>query len=182
MIDVLVADSCSFVNFAVVHRVDLLQDLYGGRITCVEAVHREVVDLTATMPEVASLFVCSWFDDPITFTDSADIAAIERLRRAVLGGRTGWPRQHLGEAQSIHAVTTIPSLRAAVLLTDDRAAADYARRRRLLVLDSVDVMSEAYERDLVGCPEAYEVLVAMRAERRGVRLPDTHYRVCPPAG
>jgi hypothetical protein len=27
-----------------------------GRITCVEAVHREVVDLTATMPELASLF------------------------------------------------------------------------------------------------------------------------------
>ena len=50
------------------------------------------------------------------------------------------------------------------------------------MLDSVDVMSEAYEQDLVGCPEAYEVLIAMRAERRGVRLPDTHYRVCPPAG
>jgi predicted nucleic acid-binding protein len=90
MIDVLVADTCSFVNFAVVHRVDLLQDLYGGRITCAEAVRREVVDLTATMPELASLFASSWFDDPITFTDGADIAAIERLRRTVLGGDAGF--------------------------------------------------------------------------------------------
>jgi predicted nucleic acid-binding protein len=182
MIDILVADTCSFVNLAVVHRVDLLQDLYGGRITCVEAVHKEVVGLTATMPELTSVFASSWFDDPVTFTDGPDIAAIERLRCTVLGGRVRRPRQHLGEAQSIHAVATIPSLRGAVLLTDDRAAADYARRRRLRVLDSVDVLSEAYEQDLVGCPEAYDVLVAMQAERRGVRVPATHYRVCPPAG
>jgi hypothetical protein len=49
-------------------------------------------------------------------------------------------------------------------------------------MDSADVLSEAHEQDLVGCPEADEVLIAMRAKRRGVRLPDTHYRVCPPAG
>ena len=67
--------------------------------------------LMSTMPELASLFASSWFDDPITFTDGADIAAIERLRCTVLGGRVGRPRQHLGEAQSIHAVTTLPSLR-----------------------------------------------------------------------
>ena len=182
MIDFVVADTCSFLNFAVVHRIDLLLDLYGARITCVEAVHREVLDLSATRPEILDMVASPWLDDPITFVDQTDIAAIERLRRTVLGGRASRPRQHLGEAQSIHAVLAVPSLAGAILLTDDLTAADYARRRRLRVLDSAEVLSEAYEQDLVGCPEAYEILLAMRAEQRWVRVPATHYLVCSPAG
>ncbi|HST64594.1 MAG TPA: hypothetical protein VLM05_05345 [Mycobacteriales bacterium] len=180
MIALVVADTCSFLNFAVVHRVDLLEDLYGDRITCVEAVRREVLDLCVDRPELLSVIRPAWFDDPIVFDGDVDIAAIERLRRTALDGRAARPRQHLGEAQSIHALRTLPALAGAMLLTDDLPAADYARRGGLRVIDSTDVLSEAYERDLVGCPEAYEVLMAMQAERRGVRVPSTHYLVCPP--
>ena len=65
-------------------------------------------------------------------------------------------------------------------ILDDAAAVDYARRRGLDVVDSTDVMSEAYERAFVGCPEAFDLLVAMRAAARGVRVPPTHSQVCPP--
>jgi predicted nucleic acid-binding protein len=71
------------------------------------------------------------------------------------------------------------SLARATLLTDDLAAADFARRKGVLVMDSADVLSAAYDRQLVGCPEAYEILGAMRDADRGVRVPVSHLEVCP---
>jgi predicted nucleic acid-binding protein len=180
MIEVVVADTCSFRNFAAVRRLDLLDDMFGARIRCAEAVRQEILEQSLTAPELVSVLASPWLKTPITFDDQLDIAAIERLRRTELGGRARLPRQHLGEAQSLNALITMPSLAGAILLTDDAAAVDYARHKGLSVIDSADVMSEAYERDLVGCPEAYDVLLAMRVAQRGVRVPTTHFEVCPP--
>jgi predicted nucleic acid-binding protein len=180
MTELVVADTCSLLNFAAVRRLDLLEDVF-ARVRCVEAVILELRELSAETPELLGVLAAPWFGLPIVIDEPGAVAAVERLRCQALGGRRGLARQHLGEAQSIHALTTVPSLIGSTLLTDDLAAADYARRRGVRVLDSTDVLSTAYDRDVVGCPEAYEVLLAMRAARRGVRVPPTHYAVCPPA-
>ena len=179
MTEIVVADTCSLLNFAVVHRLDLLHGVYGDGIRCAEATRQEVHEQGLIAPELLDVLRTPWLDDPIVFDDPADIAAVERLRRTALGGRSRQPRQHLGEAQSLHAMRTLPALAGAALLTDDTAALDYARRLRLAAVDSADVMSEAYDRHLIGCPDAYELLLRMRDAERGVRIPSTHLLVCP---
>lgn len=175
---VVIGDTCSLVNFAVVRRADLLEALYGDSLRCTEAVVHELVRLSATLPEVCTLLGTRWLDDPVVLDDPVDVAAVERLRRTVLGGRSRRPLQHLGEAQSLHAVSSLPSLVGAVLLTDDGATLDYAARKQITAIDTADVLGAAYDRGLVGCPEAYDLLLAMRAHDRWVRVP-AHAAVCP---
>lgn len=179
MTELVIGDACSLVNFAVVRRTDLLDRVFDGRIRCTEGVVHEVTRLAAALPGVADLLARPWFADPISLSDPLDVAAVERLRRRAFGGRPRQPLEHLGEAQSIYAISSIPSFLDAVLLTDDTSASDYAIRQQLITIDTVDVLSAAYDRGLVGCPEAYRLIESMRDRDRGVRLPRTHLEVCP---
>jgi hypothetical protein len=44
--------------------------------------------------------------------------------------------------------------------------------------DSVDVLQECYRKSEVGCPEAYDLLVEIANQDRGVRVPAHHSDVC----
>lgn len=70
--------------------------------------------------------------------------------------------------------------RGAAIATDDRDAYALAGRRGLRALDTPEILGECYRAELVGCPEAYELLGKMAATGRGVAVPDSHWYICPP--
>ncbi|HEX6754509.1 MAG TPA: hypothetical protein VF109_01040 [Mycobacteriales bacterium] len=174
-----VVDTCTVINFAAVDHLPLLLSTFPGHLRYTEAVHRELRDLVAEYDGLLSILGRAQLGEPVEFSDPVDIADIDRLRRTQLGGRRGLPRQHLGEAQSIHLLRTTPSYAGATLLSDDSAAVDHARRTGLRAIESADVLKRAYLRRSIGCPDAYELLVAMRDAGRGVRVPASHQDVCP---
>ncbi|MEV4630498.1 hypothetical protein AB0J90_29980 [Micromonospora sp. NPDC049523] len=125
---------------------------------------------------MAPLLGAAWLGTPVVVGDLPPAAQqVDRLRRAI-GGSGIRGVEHLGEAQIIHHLLTTGG---GTIATDDRSAADYAARKGLISLDSNDILADCFEAGLVGCPEAYEILVAMAAAGRGVRLPSSHQHVCP---
>lgn len=79
---------------------------------------------------------------------------------------------------SIRALQSRPDLSGAVLLTDDGSAADFAKRKGLIVWDTCRLLQDAYTMAEVDCPEAFEVLGKMRQAERTVRIPADHHGVC----
>ena len=169
-------DACTLWNFAVVDRLDILFGLFEA--ACVtETVVMELRRGARDEPALARALATRWLARPVEVCASpTEIAEIELVRRA-MGGSPGRPLRHLGEAELIWLLENREI--GATLATDDRPAAAFARRRGLAVIDSVDILGAAFRRGVAACPEAYEVLVAMRADHgRGVLVPDDHSAVC----
>jgi predicted nucleic acid-binding protein len=107
-----------------------------------------------------------------------DIVQVEDVRRA-LGGTSRSPVEHAGEAESIHAILSVPELKGAELFTDDRFAAQVARQRGIRVVTTPALLRAAHRRGILRCPEPYDLLVAMRARDRWVTVPPGHEFICP---
>jgi len=85
---------------------------------------------------------------------------------------------HLGEAEAIYVLERYhPDW---TFVSDDQPAIDFARRKGLTAIDSEAVLAGCYENGLVGCPEAFDLLNSMADAGRGVRVPPSHWFVCPP--
>jgi hypothetical protein len=84
----------------------------------------------------------AWLDEPIEFDDPVAIQGVDRIRRA-LGGSPASPTQHLGEAQGIYYLSTTEL--SVTMATDDRAAYAMARRRRLRVIDTPEILRICHE-------------------------------------
>lgn len=170
-------DACSLENFAVVKRLDLLQQLFEGRASWTSAVEREVMRGFGQRPYLEPLVGAAWLGEPIDFDEPAAIHSIERIRLA-LGGSRSQPFQHLGEAQAIYYLdVTGPS---GTLATDDRAAYALAQRRGLSVIDTPEILSRCYQTRLASCPDAFDLVCEMADSGRGVSVPPTHWHICPP--
>lgn len=111
----------------------------------------------------------------------AEELGIERIspERRALGGTSRNPLSHLGEAETIHAVLTVPELMTATVLTDDRFAAHFARQQGIRVINTPTLLREAWQQGRLACPRPYELLVDMRARRRWVVMPADHNGICP---
>lgn len=173
----IVADTCSLVNFAAVNRMDIVEATLRRRAHWTQAVEFEVRCMAARYPSLKPLVDDRWLGEAVELDTDADYDEIGRIRTA-LGGTTSDPLQHLGEAESIRAIQSRTELSGAILLTDDVSAGDFARRKGLLVWDTCRLLEDAYAMADVGCPEAYEVLGRMRQANRGVRIPADHRGVC----
>jgi predicted nucleic acid-binding protein len=171
-------DTCVLINFTVVDRLHVVRCL-DLRLRWTEAVAHEVTLSAVSFPGLKEVVNGWWMGEPLAFDDEGDVAQINRLRVNVLGGRRSRPREHLGEAESLHALLSSAEAGAGVLLTDDRGARDYARRRGVTVWQSHHLLSRAHRAGVVGCPEAYEMLSEMRDAGRGVYVPREHTAVCP---
>jgi predicted nucleic acid-binding protein len=101
------------------------------------------------------------------------------LNRRLLGARPGdRGTLHLGEAEALVYIETYePSWR---FISDDQSAVDFATRNGLQAIDTPEVLAECYDDGEIGCPQAYDLIIAMREAGRGVRLPPDHWYVCPP--
>jgi predicted nucleic acid-binding protein len=171
-----VLDACTLENFAVIKRLDLIERLFGEKASWTSAVEQEIIRNAHDRPHLEPLLGASWLGDPIEFDDPVAIQGIERIRRA-LGGTTNLPSQHLGEAQALYYARAVDSTVA--IATDDRSAYAMGRTRGVQVIDSAEIARLTYTANLVGCPEAYQLLTEMIAADRRIVVPPSHWHVCP---
>lgn len=170
-------DTCTLINFAIVGRLSLLREWCGGAGVVTEAIELELVRLATDQPAAKDASELDWLGEPLTIGwDSAAVKKIDTIRRALGGSRTA-PLQHLAEAQIIYHIQYVEP--SGTFVTDDAPAADFAARRGITVLDTADVVTDCLRAALVGCPEAYEILVALHNMGRGIFLPSSHWHVCP---
>jgi predicted nucleic acid-binding protein len=174
----LVADTCVLISFATVHEMELLEATLRDRSHYTQAVEQELRKSTDYLPQLRPLVQGRWLGEAIELDTREDEVEVDRLRTA-LGGTSARPLQHLGEAESIRAITSRPYLRGAVLLTDDHDARDLARDRGVIVWDTGRVLADAHGRGDVGHPVAYDILVRMRQADRGVAVPPHCRDICP---
>jgi predicted nucleic acid-binding protein len=158
-------DACSLINFAAVDRLDLLENRYGHRAGWTASVREEIRRGLRVAPYLRNVLDAAWLGEPIDIEgDSADLAQIDLLRRALGGGRAS-QLEHLGEAETIFYLEHHAS--NGIFVTDDRPAFDFAKNRNLFVLDSPGLLAECYSYDEIGCPAAYQLLEKMANEGRG---------------
>ncbi len=169
-------DACTLQNFAVVDRLDLLEKRFAGRAGWTEGTAFEIRRGVREVPTLAPLLNAVWLGTPISVGDlPPEKQQVDRIRRAI-GGGNARPLEHLGEAQVIHHLLQKPG---AVFATDDRLAAHYANGKGIGTINSADILSDCFDADLAGCPEAFEVLRTMAQLGRGVAVPPSHLYVCP---
>jgi predicted nucleic acid-binding protein len=174
-----IIDACTLWNFAVVGRLDLLDGRYTHRgVRWTESIQLEIRRHVSEEPQLQEVLNARWLGVPMAIAGSPQtLRRIELIRRGLLATPADPPTLHLGEAEVIDLLETQhPSW---VFITDDRPAGDLAKRRGLAVLDSALVLSECHAAGEIGCPAAYELLSAMAAKGRGVRVPPNHRVVCP---
>lgn len=178
MASVVLVDTCTIVNFAAVDRINLLELVLDGCVSWTETAAYEVDRAAEHWPFLWRSSIAAWLGAPISPTRPGDVKAIFDLRRQ-LGGIRRAPREHLAEAEAIHMIQCYPEFAGAVLLTDDRNAADLAAKRGIQVWMSMTVLSYAYAQGHIGCPAAHDVLRDMVAAGRGPYVPTNHEAVCP---
>jgi predicted nucleic acid-binding protein len=171
--DGVILDACTLKNFSAVGRLDVLKRHFGRRARWTQAIQREAARLD--VPPLDWLGVPM----PIGGDDVAELIAVDRIRRALGATQADPATLNLGEAEVIYLLETHhPEW---TFVSDDRPAIDFARRRGLTAIDTQEVLADCYAGGLVSCPQAFELLAAMAADGRGVRVPPSHWYVCPPA-
>jgi predicted nucleic acid-binding protein len=167
-------DTNVLANFAAINRLDILEDRWGYRAAWTEAVNDEVrmgVNFTTYMSRVLD---CSWLGTPIAFR-SNELAKIQNIRSRISSVKDP-PDKNLGEAESIYVIMRDGG---GTFITDDVPAADYAKRNGIFVLDTCDLLVDSFAMGTTGCPESYDLLKEMdKAGRQGVRIPQSHDKVC----
>ena len=80
--DRVLLDACTLENFAVVKRLDLLQELFQMRATWTAWVEREVTYNAEQRPHLEPLMGALWLGEPIEFDDPLAIQSVDHVRRA----------------------------------------------------------------------------------------------------
>jgi predicted nucleic acid-binding protein len=154
-------DNTVLCNFAVVDRLTLLQAVLDGRGRWSSAVAYEAEQSARVVPHLWDVVRLNWLGDPVEITEAAEQSEVERIRRAVFGGTSARPTQHLGEAETCVLIQTRPEFKDAVWITDDRSAGSYARRRGITTRETFDLMNEAVVGGLVPAVEGHRLLHRM---------------------
>lgn len=165
-------DNTVLCNFAAVSRLPLLETVLSGRGRWVEAIAAEVEASSRFLPDLRLISAGGWLGDPIEITDLEDVRQIERIRRAVFGGTATEPTRHLGEAQTCHVLLTRSTFTGSLWITDDRDAAEYARRQGITTRDTMDLVSEAVVDGSCTRDEGFKLLHRMVACGRHLRVPE----------
>ncbi|SDU25471.1 hypothetical protein [Jiangella alkaliphila] len=164
-------DNTVLNNFAAVDKLDLLEELLRGRGRWVDAIAYEASRSAAFHPKLASIADDGWLGDPIVITDEGEQYIVERTRRSAFGGDEREPLKHLGEAQTCHVLQHWEEFNGSYWITDDGAAAEYARDRSITTRETMDLISEAIADGAVTREEGFRILQAMRLAGRNLRIP-----------
>jgi predicted nucleic acid-binding protein len=154
-------DSSVLSAFAVVGRLDLLAERYGGSAHWTIEVYNEIDRGVADTSSLGALLIARWLTEPIR---SLSVVEIERVRLA-LGGRPR-NRRHLGEAATI-VVAEAEGLTVAI---DDYDATLFARSIGLGTTTTPAILGECIRAGLISGAEAEALLIAM-IDDHGRRLP-----------
>jgi hypothetical protein len=171
-----IIDTCTLRNFHAVGKMTLLRGRYEGRAHWTPAGVYE-----ARMSGLGDE-VTGWLGEAIDVggEDFSALVRIEHIRGTLGATRYDRAERHLAEAEIIYHIET--AQQGWTFISDDQPAIDYARHRGIEAVDTPVVLTDCYSKKEIGCPDAYEVLLQMRAAGRGVRVPLDHYYVCPPSG
>ncbi|MGV1007203.1 MAG: hypothetical protein ACOYBY_01185 [Dermatophilaceae bacterium] len=164
-------DTTVLCNFASVRGLDVLATLLRGRGRWTEAVAFEVSRSAGHLPDLRQVIDRGWLGEPIEIADARDVEAIERVRRAVFGGGSTKPLQHLGEAQTCYVLRQWPQFAGSAWVTDDREALRYARFQNIVTMETVDLVREAVVECDLSASAGFELLASMADQGRGLRLP-----------
>lgn len=168
--DGVIVDACTLKNFAVVGRLNILEQYFAQRAWWTPAIQHEAGRLD--VPPI------DWIGATSAPDDIAALLAVDALRRGLGATQADPATLHLGEAEAIYFLETHRP--AWTFISDDRPAVDFALKRGLNAMDTQELLADCYARGHIGCPEAFELLVKMAAAGRGVRVPPSHWYVCPP--
>jgi hypothetical protein len=114
----------------------------------------------------------TFLGDPIEIDDTKAIAHIEHVRCNVFGGAP-FTTTHLGEAQTCYVLQNYAEFNGSSLwVTDDRDAADWARRNGIQTRATMDLMSDGVLGGYVGRPQGFALLHEMRKQGNWLRVPD----------
>jgi hypothetical protein len=164
-------DTTVLCNFACVDQLPLLRTVLDGRGRWVEAIAYEVSRSARVYPALAGVAAEGWLGTPVEVTDTHEIAQVERIRRAVFGGRRGQPLRHLGEAQTCYVIQHWPDFAGSSWLSDDRESLRYARGRGIPVMDTTALVGLAVAAGHLDRRTGYELLCRMVAAGRFPRIP-----------
>lgn len=169
-------DNTVLCNFAAVDRLPLLEKVLDGRGRWTQAVAYEASRSSAHHPGLRSISADGWLGEPIEIDCAAELAEVDRIRRAVFAGSASEPTRHLGEAETCVLITMRSEFRDSVWITDDRSAATYTRRRGINTKETFDLMNEAVVDGLVTSEDGHSLLAAMVAAGRHLHRLSRHPR------
>jgi hypothetical protein len=164
-------DNTVLCNFAAVNRLDLLETVLLGNGRWTEALAYEAERSSRHFPALAGIKLAGWLGDPIVISDLAEVEKVERIRRAVFGGTDDQPLKHLGEAQTCYILQRWPDFNGAWWVSDDYEALEYGRRQRLIVRETVDLVSGAASYGDITAEGGFKLLQDMEKVGRALRLP-----------
>jgi predicted nucleic acid-binding protein len=168
----IIVDACTLKNFSVVGRMDVLEKHFNNCARWTDAIQREAGRL--------GLPPLDWLGPAMSpGQDIEALIGVDEIRRGLGATRADPATLHLGEAEAIYVLERYHS--GWTFVSDDQPAIDFARRRGLTAIDSEALLADCYESGLVSCPEAFDLLKSMADAGRGVRVPPSHWFVCPPA-
>lgn len=165
-------DNTVLCNFACIDQVALLVDHLRGRGRWFEGVAAEARRSRGHLPGLAVLLgEDAPLGEPIRIDDTEVIAAIERKRIVVFGGRADEPLKHLGEAQTCHMLQSDPTWAGATWVTDDREAFRYAQQQGLVTRGTVDLFRAMVADTDLSAADAYAHLRTIDSIRPGLPIP-----------
>ncbi|GAA1014447.1 hypothetical protein Aple_079290 [Acrocarpospora pleiomorpha] len=163
-------DNTVLCNFACVSGLDLLEAILRGRGRWTEAIAYEATRSARIYPDLDNIARDGWLGDPIEIDDPTAIKHIDQIRRAAFGGSHREPLKHLGEAQTCYVILHGPEFNTSFWITDDRDAAEYARRQGITTRDTRDLISEGIQDGCCTRDEGFELLHKMSHAGRSLRL------------
>lgn len=178
MLPTVIFDGCTLENFAIVNRLDLLDSRYGHRAAWTYTIKKEVTRGLKNAPHLQSILDAHWLGQPLDIGTTAEMSDIFDLCRRIgkLPSDSTPTRENLGEAEVIFLMDKSPT--NWLFVTDDGPARDFARRRRLQVMNSAEVLADCHAMGDIKCPDAYELLKRMANLGRGVYVPPSHRDIC----
>ena len=171
MATIVFPDNTVLCNFAAVHRVDLLRGWLRERGRWTEAVEYEARKSSEYLPDLDLVLDEGWLGEPIEINDESALSQVEAIRKSVFGGLPEKPRQHLGEAETCFLIKQRPEFAESWWLTDDEDAYEYAVRRQIETLRTIDVMRNIVADGDLTPDSAFALMNAMADRDRGLFVP-----------
>lgn len=150
-------DNSVIVSFSVIDRLPLLKTVLHGRGRVVEAIAAEIERSKGHTPNLYSLDIQEWFDQPIVVDDRTSQAAIERIRKDQFGGTSADYLEHLGESQTLFVMRSRPEFQSSIWITEDRQAYKFAKGQGLTAHDTFDVLHELVAMMEITADQAFDI-------------------------
>jgi hypothetical protein len=161
-------DSVTLRHFAVAERLELARAIHEHRDPprWSDAVSGEIAQgARFGLDDCVSVQECAWLGVPVE-PEVLDLDPIWRFQVA-LSGTMRATSEHAGEAESIYFAERL----GGAVVTDDKVAFDFARRRlgRARVYDTIDVLRDGVQRNLVSPNDAAEIAARISDSGRYLR-------------